>query len=130
MKFSLAIYAAPYSSEGSSTAYRFAQTALAQGHDIYRLFFYSDGVHNASSLAAPPQDELQLPEHWQQLINTHDIDAVVCVASALRRGILNTEEAQRYDKSTSNMLEGFDISGLGQLVDAAVHSDQVITFGP
>lgn len=129
MKFSLAIYAAPYSSQGSNTAYRFARAAIAQGHEIYRLFFYSDGVHNASSLAAPPQDELQLPEQWQQLVKNHNIDAVVCVASALRRGILNAEEAQRYEKNANNLLDGFEISGLGQLVDAAVNSDQVITFG-
>ena len=129
MKFSLAIYAAPYSAQGSATAYRFAVEALAQGHEIYRLFFYSDGVHNASASAAPPQDELHLPEKWQQFVQQHKIDAVVCVASALRRGILDTQEAERYEKNAANMLEGFEISGLGQLVDAAVHSDRVITFG-
>ncbi len=129
MKFSLAIYAAPYATEGSASAYRFACAAIAQGHEIYRLFFYSDGVHNANALAAPPQDEAQLPQQWQVLARENNIDVVVCIASALRRGVLNQEEAQRYDKSAFNLAEGFEISGLGQLVDAAVHSDRVITFG-
>ena len=129
MKFSLAIYAAPYSAEGSASAYRFAQAALAQGHEIYRLFFYSDGVHNANALAAPPQDEPQLPEQWQTLAKDNNIDVVVCIASALRRGVINDEEAARYEKPAANLLDGFEISGLGQLLDAAVHSDRVITFG-
>lgn len=129
MKFSLAIYAAPYAAEGSASAYRFARAAIAEGHEIYRLFFYSDGVHNANALATPPQDDAQLPQQWQILARENNIDVVVCIASALRRGVLNQEEAERYDKSAFNLAEGFEISGLGQLVDAAVHSDRVITFG-
>ncbi len=129
MKFSLAIYGAPYSSQASLSALRFTRAALDQGHDIYRLFFYGDGVHNGSSFAAPPQDRPQLPEAWQQLAEEHQIDMVICVAAALRRGILNPAEAERYQKSGDNLLSGFEVSGLGQLLDASVHSDRLITFG-
>ncbi|WP_372833668.1 DsrE family protein, partial [Pontibacterium sp.] len=34
-----------------------------------------------------------------------------------------------YGKSGSNLAEGFELSGLGQLADAIAHSDRVITFG-
>jgi tRNA 2-thiouridine synthesizing protein D len=57
------------------------------------------------------------------------MDLVVCIAAALRRGVLNQEEAERYEKSTHNLAQEFNISGLGQLVDAAVNSDRLITFG-
>jgi tRNA 2-thiouridine synthesizing protein D len=52
MKFSLAIYSAPYSAQASDSAYRFAKALLAEGHSLYRIFFYQDGVHNAPS---PPK---------------------------------------------------------------------------
>lgn len=129
MLFSLAVYGAPHSSQASDSAYRFALAALQQGHQIQRLFFYADGVHNATSLAAPPQDEPHLPERWQRLAQEHNIDMVVCIAAALRRGILNEQEAARYEKPAANVLAGFEVSGLGQLVDAAVCSDRLITFG-
>lgn len=129
MKFSLAIYSAPYTSQASDTAYRFACALLESGHCIYRVFFYQDGVHNASHLTTPPQDETNLPASWQQLAQVHNIDLVVCIAAALRRGVLNQEEAERYEKSTHNLAQEFTISGLGQLVDAAVSSDRLITFG-
>ncbi|TQV73460.1 sulfurtransferase complex subunit TusD [Exilibacterium tricleocarpae] len=129
MIFSLAVYGAPYSSQASDSAYRFAAAALAGGHSIYRLFFYADGVHNATRLAAPPQDELDLPQRWRTLIQAHKIDSVVCIAAALRRGIINREEAERYERDADNLAPGFEISGLGQLVDAAVHSDRLVTFG-
>lgn len=128
--FSLVIYGAPYSSQAASSALNFAEAALSSGHTIYRLFFYQDGVHNASALVVPPQDEKNIPQAWQALIKQYDIDAVVCVASALKRGILDDGEAQRYDKVTANLLPGFTISGLGQLVDASLHSDRLLSFMP
>lgn len=129
MIFSLAIYSAPHSSQASDSAYRFACAAIASGHCLRRIFFYHDGIHNASSLAAAPQDEIQFPTRWQTLAQIHNIDLVVCIAAALRRGMLNEEEADRYQKPGHNLLPGFELSGLGQLVDAVLASDRLITFG-
>lgn len=129
MKVTLLILGAPYSTQASASALRFARTLLASGHDIYQLFFYNDGVHNASNLIIAAQDEINIPQHWCALIEEHQLDAVVCIAAATRRGILNRQEAQRHNKSAANLLEGHTLSGLGQLVDACLHSDRVVTFG-
>lgn len=129
MIFSLAIYAAPYSSQASDSAYRFATALLDQGHKLYRIFFYHDAVHNASSLTTPSQDEAHLPQQWLQLGEKHGIDLVVCIAAALKRGLLNQQEADRHEKPGFNLAKGFSLGGLGQLVDAAVASDRLITFG-
>lgn len=129
MIFSLAVYSAPYSSQAAYSAYQFACTLLQNGHQLHRIFFYQEGVHNASSLGAPPQDEINLASAWATMATAHKIDMVVCVAAALRRGILNKEEADRYGKPAHNLTEPFTIGGLGQLVEAAVVSDRLITFG-
>lgn len=128
--FSIVIYGAPYSSQAANSALNFSNAVLEAGHSIYRLFFYQDGVHNASSLVVPPQDEENIPEAWQALIKKYEIDAVVCVASALKRGILNESEAKRYEKGRANLLPEFTISGLGQLVDASLNSDRLVSFMP
>lgn len=129
MKLSLAVYGAPHSSQSSETALNFARSALKNGHSIYRVFFYGDGVHNSSELLTPPQDEPNLFNDWQQLASEHQLDLVVCIAAALRRGLLDEKEAQRYEKPQHNLGSTFELSGLGQLVDASVSSDRVITFG-
>lgn len=129
LRFSLAVYAAPYSSQGSQTALDFARALVAAGHTIERVFFYRDGVHTASHLTAPPQDELDLTQEWQILARAHQFELVVCIAAALRRGVLDQQEAARYSKPSHNLASGFQIAGLGQLLDAAVHSDRLITFG-
>lgn len=126
--FTLVIQGAPSSSQAALSALHFCKAVLASGHQVYRLFFYQDGVHNASALVVVPQDELHLPQAWQQLIQAHDLDAVVCVASALKRGVLNDQEAKRYDKPAANLLHGFTIGGLGQLVDATLQSDRIVNF--
>ncbi|GGY70506.1 sulfurtransferase TusD [Cellvibrio zantedeschiae] len=129
MIFSIAIYAAPYSSQASDSAYRFALALLESGNSLYRVFFYHDAIHAASSLATPQQDESHYTQNWQQLAQKYNVDLVVCIAAALKRGLLNEQEAARYEKHAANLAEGFEISGLGQLVDAAVVSDRLITFG-
>ena len=129
MIFSIAVYAPPYSSQASHSAYRFASALLANGHTLYRVFFYCDGIHVASELATPQQDEINLTTAWQQLSSTHSIDLVVCIAAALKRGLFNQQEAARYEKHASNLATGFEISGLGQLVDASIASDRLVTFG-
>jgi tRNA 2-thiouridine synthesizing protein D len=129
MIFSIAVYAAPYSSQSSHSALQFASALLEQGHSLYRVFFYCDGVHAASNLATPPQDDRQLTNAWQSLAETYGVDLVVCIAAALKRGIFNAQEAIRYEKPSSNLAKSFELGGLGQLVDAAIMSDRVITFG-
>ncbi|WP_049721601.1 sulfurtransferase complex subunit TusD [Gilvimarinus polysaccharolyticus] len=130
MKFTLVILGAPYSDSASQSALAFAQAALDDGHSIHRLFFYANGVYNASRLAAPPQDEHDLPASWTQLIKQHQLDAVVCIAAALRRGVIDATEAKRYQKDSNNIAEGFELSGLGQLIEASAASDRLLTFGP
>ncbi|ODS24712.1 sulfurtransferase TusD [Candidatus Endobugula sertula] len=128
MIFSLAIYATP-SVQSSDSAYRFANALVAHNHTLYRIFFYHDGVYHGSQLNTPAQDEVDHTVRWQQFAKQHNVDMVICIASGLRRGILNSKEATRYEKSAHNLAEGFELSGLGQLVDAAVYSDRLVTFG-
>lgn len=128
--FAVVVQGAPYDSQAALTAYHFCHAALQSGHSIYRLFFYQEGVHNASSLCTPPQDELNLPKAWHQLIQQHQLDAVVCIASALKRGVADDGEASRYELPASNLLPGFAIGGLGLLMDATAKADRLMNFAP
>ena len=129
MKFGILVAEGPYQHQASDSAYLFSKAALAAGHEIPRVFFYHDGVHNGTRLATPPQDERNVVARWSALAAEHDIDLVVCVAAAQRRGIVDVEEAARHAKDAHNLAPGFRISGLGQLVDAALEADRFLVFG-
>lgn len=128
MKFAIALFSAAHA-PSSRRALLFAQAALAGGHEIVRLFFYQDGVYNASNSLVTPQDEPDLARQWRDFVSEHQLDAVVCIAAALRRGVLDAGEAQRYQRSAINVDAPWQLSGLGQLHDAVQDADRLICFG-
>jgi tRNA 2-thiouridine synthesizing protein D len=129
MKLTIQVNEGPYQHEASDTAYNFAKAALEKGHEIFRIFFYHDGVNNGTRLTTPPQDDRNIVNRWSELAAKHDLDLVVCVAAAQRRGIVDDGEAQRNGKDATNIAPGFRISGLGQLVEGGIQSDRLVVFG-
>lgn len=129
MKFAIMLNEGPYNHQASDTALHFVKAALDAGHEIIRVFFYHDGVNNATRLGAPPQDDRNITQEWMALAKEHNLELAVCVAAAQRRGMLDESEAKRWSKDASNIAEGFTITGLGQLVEAAIEADRTIEFG-
>jgi tRNA 2-thiouridine synthesizing protein D len=118
MKFAILINEGPFTHQASDSAYRFTEAALARGHEIYRVFFYNDGVYNANRYSEPQTDDRNLVALWARLGKEHEIDLVVCVAAGLRRGVKDEV-----------LEDGFRISGLGQLVEAGIQADRLVVFG-
>lgn len=129
MKFAIVVNEGPYTHQASDTAYQFAKAVLAGGHEITRVFFYHDGVNNGTKLAVPPQDDRHVPNNWSALAKDNGLDLVLCIAAAQRRGILDEKESKRQGKTDSNVIDGFRISGLGQLIEAGIQADRTVTFG-
>ena len=75
-------------------------------------------MSNANKLADPPSDDRNLVGLWSSLAYEYGIELIVCVAAAMRRGI-----------NDDLLAKGFKISGLGQLVEAGILGDKLVTFG-
>jgi len=129
MKFAIQINEGPYQHQASDSAYFFTKAVLEKGHEVFRVFFYHDGVNNGTRLTTPPQDDRNIVNRWAELAEQHELDLVVCVAAAQRRGIVDEGEAQRNSKDATNIHPKYRISGLGQLVEAAIQSDRLVVFG-
>lgn len=110
------------------SALQFARALIHAGHSIERVFFYGPGVTIANGNSVLPQDEYQLPIEWQSFIVQNRLDAVVCIAAALQRGILDDQEAKRHQKPSGILQEGFVLGGLGQLADMLRSCDRVVSF--
>ncbi|MDH4199314.1 MAG: sulfurtransferase complex subunit TusD [Spirochaetia bacterium] len=117
MKFGILIQDGPYNHEAGDSAYNFVVAALAKGHEITGIFFYNDGVLNATRFMDPPTDDRNIVKRWSEL-GAKGIDIIVCIAAAKRRGIID-----------ANLAPNIRISGLGQLVDLTLNADRMITFG-
>jgi len=118
MKIGILVNEGPFTHQASDSAYHFTKAAIEKGHDVLRVFFYYDGVNNANKLSEPQSDDRNLVKMWGELANEHNVDLVVCVAAALRRGIKD-----------EILADGFRISGLGQLIELGMAADRMVVFG-
>jgi tRNA 2-thiouridine synthesizing protein D len=129
MKFTIMVNEGPYQHQSSDSALQFARAVLAQGHEIFRVFFYHDGVNNGTRLSVPPADDRLIQKEWSELSRENDLDLVICIAAAQRRGLMDEDEAKRQGLDANNIIDGFRISGLGQLIEGGIQSDRTVVFG-
>jgi len=127
--YSLLILASPSAGQTNRTAASFAAELHNQGHTLHRVFFMDAGVDTALATTVSPQDQVNPQVLWLGLAQQFDVQLVACISSALKRGVLDAVEATRYEKLSATLHPGFELGGLGQLVDASAHSDRLITFG-
>ena len=128
MNYTIIVHAPGHATDASRTALSFCHAALDAGHSIVRVFFYHDGVENALASRVPPQGELDVTAAWRSFHHSTGVELAVCIAAALRRGVLNDEDAERYERPASTVDPAFAVVGLGQLIDAAARSERTITF--
>lgn len=128
MNFAIVVHGDGVSSEAPHLALRFARAAVSKGHRIHRVFFYHAGVNLANMLAVQPQDERDIGDEWAAFARDNGVELSVCVAAALRRGILGEQDASRYGRSSASVRAPFEIVGLGQMIEAAIEADRFLTF--
>ncbi len=128
LSFTLVVNGGVYGTQAARHAYGFACALLDMGHTLSSVFFYQEGVSNASDLVVPANDEFDLTKAWQKLALQHQVRLETCVAASLRRGLIDKAEAQTHQKSGSNMAMGFEQAGLGSLAEALLTQDRVVQF--
>ncbi|MGR5178302.1 sulfurtransferase complex subunit TusD [Vibrio mediterranei] len=128
LTYSLVVNGSVYGSQSARNAYQFANALIAKGHKLVSVFFYQDGVHNASRLTVPANDEFDLVSAWQALATEHGVRLETCVAAALRRGVLGSDEASQHQRDVDNLANGFEQAGLGSLASAMLTQDRVVQF--
>lgn len=129
MKISIQINASPYQHQAADSAWHFIQAAILAGHEVYRVFFYHDGIYNALRDSRPPGDERDIVKRWSKLHSEQGVDLVICVSSAQRRGMLEHSVAKKVGGYDNAVADGFRIAGLGLLMEAVIEADRHITFG-
>ena len=128
-RYVLLVTGPAYGTQQATSAYQFSQALVDSGHQIDSIFFYQEGISNANQLVSPAGDEFDLVRAWQALSEQQGTALNVCVAAALRRGVIDAQEAElRQTLVAANLQSGFVLSGLGTLAEAMLTSDRVIQF--
>ncbi|MEM8498294.1 MAG: DsrE family protein [Pseudomonadota bacterium] len=110
MNFSLFVDKAPDKNIEQSTALLTARAIIASKHNLYRVFFYSEGVLHHSE----PTKVAAYP--WQALASNSSIDLCFCSASVKKHQVSMADHAN------------VSLGGLVQLLDAQVNSDRIVSL--
>ncbi|MGJ8646266.1 MAG: sulfurtransferase complex subunit TusD [Marinomonas colpomeniae] len=129
MQYTLLITGSPYQSKACHTALRFMQAALKRYPDCIKgVFFYEDAVLIGNKLNQPPRDEIHITKAWQNIAKKYDISLYLCIAAAVRRGIISEDESRRYELNQHSLAEQFQLEGLGTLVELMNTTNKIIQF--
>ncbi|MGO2509630.1 MAG: sulfurtransferase complex subunit TusD [Vibrio hibernica] len=128
LTYSLLVNGSVYGSQSARHAYRFACALIEKGHILVSVFFYQDGVYNASNLTLPANDEFDLHKAWKTIATQHNVRLESCVAASLRRGIVDNHEATAHQLLASNVPQEFELAGLGGLAEAMLTQNRVVQF--
>jgi len=128
LRYCLLVTGPAYGTQQASAAYQFALALLACGHQLESIFFYREGVLNGNQLSTPASDEFDLVRAWQRLAADNRVALNVCVAAALRRGVIDDAEARNQGMEFANLQPGFTLTGLGSLAEASLTCDRLVQF--
>ena len=90
------------------------------------MFFYQDGVLNASKHVSFPSDEASLSQHWVSLSTTYNLPLYLCISAAQKRGLSDDILLADSNREYSNIHAQFIVSGLGELVELTNKAQQVV----
>lgn len=124
--FTLVLTQSPTTNVSHFLALDFATSLLKQGHTLKRVFFYQDAVYVGLNGQTPVQGQQSLLQSWLLLSNQHKFPLQLCIANAIRRGLVNKQEQERYQLPAQTVANGFDLVGLGELAEACLEDDRVI----
>lgn len=129
MHYALLITGSPYQTKACHSALKFLKAALLNPENtLDGVFFYEEAVLIGNALSQPPRDEIDLRKEWAELAKTHSIPLYLCIAASVRRGIINKTESQRYELSQHSLSEGFQLEGLGTLIELMSTTSKIIQF--
>lgn len=129
MLVALLVLSPPDTGDAHRHAIGFAEAVVHGGHELSCVFFQDAGVLTALSGCEVPQDEPDARARWQVLARDHGVSLFACVASAARFGVTAPRSSGPDDDGgTSRLLPGFNVGGLGELVEASHRSDRLLTF--
>uniref|UniRef100_A0A3B0MMT7 Sulfurtransferase TusD n=1 Tax=Arsenophonus endosymbiont of Trialeurodes vaporariorum TaxID=235567 RepID=A0A3B0MMT7_9GAMM len=117
-----------YGTQQATNAWQFANALVMEGHILKTVFFYQEGVYNGNQLISLASDEFNLLIGWKTLAQQTGCQLNVCVAAALRRGIIDETEAKNSHLLGANLDEDFVLSGLGSLAEAMLVCDRTVQF--
>ncbi|VAX76843.1 sulfurtransferase complex subunit TusD [Buchnera aphidicola] len=128
MKYLIFVTGPPYGSQNAISALLFVKSVFLMNHSVKKIFFYSSGVYNASSMLSPPESEWNILLEWGKLKKKYDLQLCVCPSSSYRRGIVSDKIAIQFGYFKGCFSSYFQWMSLSELAYSINNYDRIIQF--
>lgn len=108
------------------SALDYCHNLLNSKHKIQTLFLQYDSVNLASTMNVIPDEEVNMTLKWQAFVEKHQLNAHICINSALRRGVVDEAMAKQYHKPCATLSPLFQLSSLGMFFEALHTADRFV----
>ena len=129
MKYTLLVTASLNNISAHRRAIKFADALLCANHSIHMIFFYGAGAAIGHASRNRKFNEGDSYIDWSSISEKARTQLVLCVSSALNEGIVDAKEATREKTASATIASGFEVGGIGSLVEAITKSDRLLCFG-
>ncbi len=106
------------------SALQFTRSVYKLGHTLRAVFFNAEAVYIALDQAS---DEFNVAQDWINLSQQYDFKLLLCSTATKHHGVLSNTEAELLNKAPS-LRAGFELAGLGELIELSQHSTRFIVF--
>lgn len=127
-EYSVLITTSPFHGDSAIRALAFIEGAIANGDTINNIFFYGDGVYHTNNLMLQTGDSHFAHGDWKHLATNHDIQLLVCITAAVKRGIVSQQEAHENGIGFANLHAPFEQAGLGEFFTALHECKRLVQF--
>lgn len=127
-EYSVLITSPPFNGDSAQRALSFIKGVISNGDTINHVFFYGDGVYHTNSLMLETGDSLFTYGEWKNLSSAHNVNLMVCITAAVKRGIVSQQEAKENGMGQSNLQAPFQQAGLGEFFTSLHNCERLVQF--
>src|SRR2546428_547006 len=105
LRYTILITSSPYHYASNQIALNFCKALIHNKQIIEQIFFYNEGAYVGANLSICPQDETNLLHSWQDFLQQNKITGMLCVNSALKRGVIDETYGKTYGVNSTTINE-------------------------
>jgi len=108
-------------------ALHFAKAIIKKNNQLDCIFLQQNSVYLSCANTVYPQTECNITTKWHDFLAKNKITAYVCITAALKRGIIDKNNANNY-LLPCTIAPAFKLTSLGFWLSMLEQTDRLISF--
>jgi tRNA 2-thiouridine synthesizing protein D len=126
--FAIVVHGSAATSDSHQSAQDFIQATVDLGHKVNSVFFYGDASAISIKIKHNQETGFLVQQNWLKLSQQLEIPLQSCISTSIKRGVVDLQQANETGEPV-NLVDGFELVGLGALAESIHSNFKLIEFG-